>query len=89
MKNNHSLYFISKPLQYFNVTNIDDANNKHLIVIDSFKDSNILANRASQIDYWEKVEVFSTYEQAFKSVDVKNIRIYLLIVITVIVKLHF
>lgn len=72
MKNKLSLYFISKPLQYFNVTNIDDANNKHLIVIDSFKDSSILANRASQIGYWEDVETFSTYEQAFKSVDVQK-----------------
>jgi len=78
MKNNISLYFISKPLQYFNVTNIDDENTKHLMVIDSFKDSYILADRASQVDYWEKVEVFSTYDLAFESVDVtKYTKLYI------------
>lgn len=70
MNKKNSLYFASKPIQYFNITNIEDSNNKDLLLISYFKDAESLAKRAQASGYWNSVQIFEDYKSAFSSIEI-------------------
>lgn len=64
---NKSVFIVSKPLQYFNASNIDDANYKVLLIVDGFSDSVIFyENVKAESKLWQEVYYFSDHYSAIK-----------------------
>ncbi|GAB3421205.1 hypothetical protein [Niabella aquatica] len=62
----NSVFVVSKPLQYFNTTNIDDSNSKILLIIDGFKEaSTFFIQVQKKSNYWDEVLFFANSSKAF------------------------
>lgn len=67
-----SVYFVSKPIQYFNVTNIEDSNRKILFVIDGFNNAKALFQKAQALQSWDEVRFFDDFSKAFQGLQEFN-----------------
>lgn len=62
-----SYYLVSKPLQYFNVTNIDDEiKHKICLIVDAFFNAKKFYRNVKNQDYWNKVVFFPNSYEAYK-----------------------
>lgn len=62
-----SVFFVSKPIQYFNATNIEDNNMKILFIINGFNKAEDFFNKVSALKYWHEVRFFEDFPAAFNS----------------------
>ncbi len=61
-----SAYIISKPLQYFNVSNIEDDQLKVLFIINGFSTAKLFFEQVKKESLqWNEVYFYDTYDQAF------------------------
>lgn len=64
-----SVFIISKPLQYFNVCNIEDFSFKVLIIVNAFKGAeDLFLNVKNKSNYWDEVLFCNNYSEAFYSI---------------------
>lgn len=65
MKND--VFLITKPIQYINVLNIENSNNKVLLIVDSFTDAFLFYKNVRKIStYWTKIYFFNNLVDVFK-----------------------
>lgn len=60
-----NVFLVSKPIQYFNSTNIEVSGEKILYVIDNFYSSEELLERAILSKYWSKCVLMKSFPDAF------------------------
>ena len=66
----NSIFLVTKPIQYFNVTNIEDNNRKICIIINLFYNAErIYEEIKSKSDYWDEVYFFYFWKDAFKYIE--------------------
>lgn len=62
----NSIFFVTKPLQYFNATNIEDSNYKICIIIDYFFNALEIYHKVKETSkYWDLVLFFQDRKNAF------------------------
>lgn len=62
-----SYYLVSKPLQYFNVTNIEDGvAHKICLIVDVFFNAEEFFNNIKNLNYWNEVLFFSNSYDAYQ-----------------------
>lgn len=62
-----SVFVISKPLQYFNATNIPDVNDKIALISNSFKNADTFFEMVKKHStYWDSVFLFNTNKEALQ-----------------------
>ena len=73
---NTSIYIITKPLQYINVTNIPDKNLKYLIIINNFNDANEFYELVkSHSNLWIDIKIFDSKYFALSWLIIMNKRL--------------
>ena len=67
-KESYSLFVVTKPLQYFNATNIRDDNRRICLIVDLFNDARSLFVRLNEVDpdIWFKVLFFENVSHAYR-----------------------
>lgn len=61
-----SVFLISKPLQYFNATNISDGNQRFCLLVNSFYNAEIVCNKIkNRSNYWESCSLFDNWDKAY------------------------
>ncbi|MGG5905538.1 hypothetical protein, partial [Sphingobacterium daejeonense] len=64
-----SAFIISKPLQYFNVCNIEDFSLKVLIIVNAFNGAEkLFLDIKNKSNYWDEVLFCNNYSEAFYSI---------------------
>lgn len=69
----NSAYIISKPLQFFNASNIEDKNCKVLFIIDAFNDAKSFFNNVkNNSKNWNSIYFFNSYSEAFNFIKINK-----------------
>lgn len=67
MKKNSSVFLVTKPLQYFNASNIDDPNFRICLIVNYFTNAETLYNKIkNQSTYWDEILFFKNNFDALK-----------------------
>lgn len=63
----NSYYLVTKPLQYFNCTNIEDTNNRFCLIVNNFDNARIICDQLKEKSkIWKDILFFQTYSEAFR-----------------------
>ncbi|MDF2832917.1 hypothetical protein [Chryseobacterium indoltheticum] len=71
-----SYFVVTKPLQYFNATNIsfNVEGKKILLIVDSFFDASTFFDNLLQLNYWNEILFLSDYKSAYKYLSKKIVK---------------
>ena len=62
----YDVFIVTKPLQYLNATNISTLNKKNCLLVNNFKDANLIYKKISELsNYWSSVFYFEKSADAY------------------------
>lgn len=62
----NSFYLVTKPLQYFNCTNIEDINDRFCLIVNNFDNASYIYNQLKEkTNIWKDILFFQTYSETF------------------------